>query len=139
MKHSVNDKEPADNDFNQEADEIAERKAGETDNTVSETVDPKELAAAVNQAVSLLQKAADFSERMRLGDYLEAIQKPKRMLFLNFLFGVARGIGLAIGFTILGALIFYILNQLEILNLPLIGDFITQLMKYIDKTYGARV
>lgn len=92
-----------------------------------------------SDALSVLERVADFAEKIRLGDYLEAIQNPRRMIFLNFLYGVARGIGLAIGFTLLGAFIVYLLNQLQILNLPLIGDFITELLKYIDKTYGARV
>ena len=97
------------------------------------------LSEKEEQALTILERVADFSERINIGEYFESLRKPKRLLFLNFLYGVARGVGFAVGFTLLGAFIVYLLNQLQILNLPLIGDFITELLKYIDSNYGARV
>ena len=46
-------------------------------------------------------------ERANLVEFMQLIQSPRRMLFLNFMAGVARGFGIAVGFTIIGAIINY--------------------------------
>ncbi|AVX20107.1 MAG: DUF5665 domain-containing protein [Bacillota bacterium] len=71
-------------------------------------------------------------EKMKLAEYVELLRKPTRLLYLNFLAGIARGFGMAIGFALLGALLIYILRRLAILNLPLIGSFIAELVKIVQ-------
>ncbi|WP_073253627.1 DUF5665 domain-containing protein [Caldanaerovirga acetigignens] len=71
-------------------------------------------------------------EKLNLSEYLELFRNPKRLLYLNFLAGVARGFGMAVGFTLLGALALYILQRVVILNLPLIGDFIAELVRIVQ-------
>ena len=51
--------------------------------------------------------------------------------------GVGRGLGFTFGFLLLGGLFLYILNQF--INLPLIGDFIAELLKYIEDVKGLRI
>lgn len=80
-----------------------------------------------------------YFDRMNFGGYVELLQKPRRLFLLNFFAGIARGFGFAIGFSILGFLAFYILNRLELLNLPIIGDFIAELLRYVEMNKGARV
>jgi hypothetical protein len=53
---------------------------------------------------------------------------------LNFAAGLARGLGLAVGFSILGALVILVLRRLVVLNLPLIGDFIAELIKLVNRS-----
>lgn len=45
----------------------------------------------------------------------------------NFFIGIARGIGSAIGFTILGAVILVIMQVVPLEKIPLIGNLIRQL------------
>ena len=71
-------------------------------------------------------------EKMKLAEYVELLNQPKRLLFLNFIAGVARGLGIAVGFAILGALSILILRRLVVLNLPLIGDFIALVVKLVQ-------
>ncbi|WP_066354206.1 DUF5665 domain-containing protein [Fervidicola ferrireducens] len=71
-------------------------------------------------------------EKLNLSEYLELFRNPRRLLYLNFLAGVARGFGMAVGFTLLGALALYILQRVVILNLPLIGDFIAELVRIVQ-------
>ena len=73
-----------------------------------------------------------YLEKAKFADYMTLLQKPRRMIWLNLLSGAARGFGFAVGFTILGALVIYLINQLNILDLPLIGDFISDLITYIE-------
>lgn len=89
--------------------------------------------------LDMLHKLADYLQRVNLAEYVRLTQKPKRLIGLNFIGGVARGFGMAVGFTLLGALGIYVLNQLNVLNLPLIGDLIAQLLEYVELSRGARI
>lgn len=78
-------------------------------------------------------------ERAQIADYIQLLNKPKRLLLLNFGVGIARGVGIAIGFTIVGATIIYILQQLGALNLPIIGDYIAEIVKIVQGQIGTGV
>ena len=52
------------------------------------------------------------------------------MVRVNFR-GPGRGLGMAVGFTLLGALVIYLLQRLVLLKLPLISDFIAQLVRLV--------
>ena len=83
----------------------------------------------------LLEKIEELSlkmERMNLAEYIDMLNNPKRYLFINFTAGMARGLGVAIGVTLLGALVIYLLQRLVLLNLPVIGDFIADLVKLVQ-------
>lgn len=84
----------------------------------------------------LSEKIDDLSiriEKLNLAEYLELLRNPKRLLYINFLGGMARGFGMAVGFTLLGAFVLYVLQRLVILRLPLIGDFIADIIKIVQK------
>lgn len=72
-------------------------------------------------------------EKFKLVDYVYYLEHPRKMLFANFLGGLARGFGVAIGFTILTALTIYILNLVVRWNLPVIGKFISELVDIVQK------
>jgi len=55
----------------------------------------------------------------------------RRFLMINFWSGVSRGMGVTLGATIFGALIIIFLQRLVVLNLPVIGDFIANLVRII--------
>ena len=69
-------------------------------------------------------------------DYLLMRNKPLRVVGINLLSGMAKGFGIAIGITLIAFVAFQILNKLEILNLPIIGDFIADLLAYIKTVQG---
>ncbi|HHY43022.1 MAG TPA: hypothetical protein GX514_09325 [Thermoanaerobacterales bacterium] len=84
----------------------------------------------------LSQKIDELSlniERLNLAEYVELLRNPKRLLYLNFIGGIARGFGTAVGFTLLGALVIYILQRIVILRLPIIGTFIADIIKIVQK------
>jgi len=70
-------------------------------------------------------------ERLNLAEYVEMLHDPKRLIWTNFLAGTARGIGMAVGFTLLSALLIYFLKHLVRLNLPVISDFIADLIRMV--------
>lgn len=71
-------------------------------------------------------------EGIRFAEYVALFNRPWKLMWLNFLAGLARGVGIAIGGTLLAALLFILLSQLAILNLPIIGDFIAKLVKIVQ-------
>ena len=70
--------------------------------------------------------------RMRLEEILPALSNPKRMAWTNFLGGLARGLGIAIGFSVLGALLIMLLQGIAMNNIPVIGDFIAQIIRIVE-------
>lgn len=90
----------------------------------------------VKQQRLLLEKITKLSrdmERFQLAEYLTLLNSPRRFLTINFLAGLARGFGFALGATILGALVLYFLQHLVHLNLPVIGDFIADLVRIVNQ------
>ncbi len=64
--------------------------------------------------------------------FVEIIASPRRIFWRNFLGGIARGIGTAIGFSILGALLIYLLRYIVMLNLPVIGAFVKDIWEIVQ-------
>ncbi|WP_027363849.1 DUF5665 domain-containing protein [Desulfotruncus alcoholivorax] len=75
-------------------------------------------------------------EKMKLAEYVNLLQNPLRLIYVNFISGIARGLGIAVGFAILGAIMVIILQKLVSLNLPLIGGFIAELVKIVQMQLG---
>ncbi len=71
-------------------------------------------------------------EKMKLVDYLYYLEHPRKMILPNFIGGVARGFGIAIGFTLLGAFVIYILQMVVKWKLPVIGEFISEIVKIVQ-------
>lgn len=87
--------------------------------------DVKDLESRVNKIALMLEKA-------KLGDYVAMMSKPRAMLLNNFIAGLARGFGMAVGFTLLGAIAIYFLRQAVFLNIPIIGNFIAEIVKIVQ-------
>lgn len=72
-------------------------------------------------------------ERANLGDFMQMLQNPVRLIFLNFLAGLARGFGIAIGLTIIASIFLVFLTRLANLNLPVIGQYIAELVRIVNQ------
>jgi len=72
-------------------------------------------------------------EKMKLAEYVELLNSPWRLLWINFISGIARGIGIAVGFAILGAILLIILQKLVALNLPVIGGIIADIVEIVQQ------
>ncbi|EGD48642.1 hypothetical protein Cpap_3065 [Ruminiclostridium papyrosolvens DSM 2782] len=91
-----------------------------------------------NHLISELSKKVDNMalkmEKMKFVDYVYYLEHPRKMLWANFVSGLARGFGIAIGFTILGAIAIYFLNIIVKINLPYIGQFISDIVKIVQSS-----
>jgi hypothetical protein len=71
-------------------------------------------------------------EKMKLAEYINLLNRPWRLIYINFISGLARGLGIAVGFTILGALLLIVLKRLVVLNLPGVSSFIAQIIRLVQ-------
>ncbi|MDT3426481.1 hypothetical protein J2Z22_002007 [Paenibacillus forsythiae] len=84
---------------------------------------------------TIYRVATEWAQRMeksRISEYLELLHSPWRLIWLNVLSGTARGVGIAIGFTFFAATIIYVLQVLGALNLPIIGDYIADIVRIVQ-------
>ena len=80
----------------------------------------------------LIERLTDTLERMHLDDYLEYVSNRRRMILNNLLYGAVRGLGFTLGFTVLGALVVVLLRYLVVENIPVIGDFLAEVIHAIE-------
>lgn len=86
----------------------------------------KALEIANNRIDSLLQ----MFERSRIMDYMILTDSRRRMFAINFIAGVGKGFGQAIGFSVLTGLVLYIVSKW--VNLPIIGEHIAVFLDMVD-------
>jgi hypothetical protein len=79
-----------------------------------------------------VDKLALNMEKSKIKDYVYYLEKPRKLFFPNFLAGLARGFGASVGFTLLTALLLYILQKVVRWNLPIIGEFISDIVKIVE-------
>ena len=73
-------------------------------------------------------------ENIKLNEYVLLMNDTKKLLWKNFISGVSTGIGSAIGFTILGAIVLIILRKIVLLNIPVIGRYLKDILDIVETT-----
>lgn len=114
---------------------------GERDGTSESSVSAAEGAAPsrteleqqMNELHRLTLSWTRQLEKSRIAEYTELLNRPWRLIWLNLLSGSARGVGIAIGFTFFAATIIYLLQLLGALNLPIIGDYIADVVRIVQR------
>lgn len=85
---------------------------------------------------SLEKKISKILEDHRCYEFVEMMENPWKLLWRNFLVGVARGLGFAIGLTVLTVIVGYIivelLKPLLSLQLPVIGGLIADIIQSVQ-------
>ena len=87
----------------------------------------------IKTLIGKLEKLASAMDKASVAEYIELYRKPRRLVYLNFISGIARGFGLAVGFTIVGALFLYLLGRLAALNLPMLENLLLRLPELYRK------
>lgn len=87
----------------------------------------------LNKINKKLDKLAKKIEAKRISEYVEQFDNTKTLIWKNFVSGISKGIGIAIGFSILGALAIYLLRKVVMLNLPLIGAFVKDILDIVEQ------
>ena len=67
-------------------------------------------------------------------DLVELAGDTKKFLFRNFTSGIVKGIGIGIGVTIITAIIIYILQKIIKLNIPIISQYIADIVEIVQRS-----
>jgi len=65
-----------------------------------------------------------------VADFIAFLKSPTKIFFLNLLAGIGRGLGFALGFTILTAIVILLLRRA--VSVPVIGAYISKVLEFID-------
>lgn len=78
-----------------------------------------------------LERLILIIERSRIREYMMLTDSKRRLFLINFVAGLGKGFGQAIGFTVLAALVLYVISTW--VELPVIGEFIAKLINIVEK------
>lgn len=85
----------------------------------------------------LIRKIDELNQSLtetNLLEILELLGKKRRVLWLNLIAGISRGIGIGIGVTIITAILVILLQKIVTLNIPVIGEYIADIVEIVQKS-----
>jgi len=82
---------------------------------------------------NLIQRLINTLERMELGRYVEYVSNRRRMIWTNLFYGILRGFGFSLGFTVLGAASIVVLRRFFESRMPEISGFIAEVIHAIEE------
>ncbi|GIP16707.1 hypothetical protein J40TS1_23490 [Paenibacillus montaniterrae] len=91
-----------------------------------------QLKKSLDSIEQRLIKVTNDLERTQIADYVNLMNRPMKLLWRNLMAGVARGVGTAIGWVFLATFVLYLLQMLGALNLPIIGDYIADIVRIVQ-------
>lgn len=78
------------------------------------------------------QSLVDSMERARLAEYAMYCERPLRLIGMNFLIGLARGLGATIGLGIVLSLLVFLAQELISANLPIISKWMADIISMVQ-------
>lgn len=67
-------------------------------------------------------------------ELVELLGNSKKLIWRNFISGISKGIGIGIGVTILSAVLIYLLQRIVRLNIPVIGEYISDIAQIVENS-----
>ena len=81
-----------------------------------------------------IDKLINTLEKSNIQDWAYILGNKWTILGRNFLAGISRGIGIGIGVTVITAILILILRHIVALNIPIIGEYISDIVDIVDKS-----
>jgi hypothetical protein len=87
-----------------------------------------------------LRQAAAFLEKAKLAEWVAIMNDPRRNVWVNFLAGVARGVGMVVGATLMGVILTLMLKRAfqHAGGIPWFGAEIKEVIGFILQTIRER-
>lgn len=86
----------------------------------------KEINKKIDKIDKKLEKTNILEWSYIVGNKNEIIKR-------NLIAGIARGVGIGIGVTVVSAIIIYVLQKIIRLNIPIVGDYIADIVSIVQK------
>lgn len=88
--------------------------------------------------IDILTKSINYLNKiLQEGNFVELsyiLGNKKEMFIRNFFAGIGRGIGIGIGVTVITAILVIILQKIVTLNIPIIGEYIADIVEIVQKS-----
>jgi len=83
-----------------------------------------------------VEKLATYFEKANFAEYVELLGRPWKFFWLQFLSGLFRGVGTAVGLTIVFAVVVYVMITVlkRFVDIPIIGSYIAQLVEFVNQS-----
>ena len=81
-----------------------------------------------------IDKISKILEKSNIIELSYVVGSKKEILKRNLIAGIARGVGIGIGVTIVTAIIIFMLRRLITLNIPIIGDYIADIVEIVERS-----
>ena len=81
-----------------------------------------------------IDKLIDLMEKANINDLSYILGSKKEIVRRNFLAGIFRGMGIGIGVTVITAILVILLRKVVALNLPIIGQFIADIVEIVERS-----
>lgn len=85
-----------------------------------------------------MQAFNDGLKFKEIAEYVQLMNHPRKLIINNLLSGIARGVGIAMGLSVFLVTALYVLRALGTLNLPIIGDYIADIVKVVQAQLEGR-
>ena len=87
--------------------------------------------------IEMLNKSIEYLNqtiiKSRIIELSELIGDKKEILKRNLIAGISKGVGIGIGITIITAILVIILQKIVTLNIPIIGEYIADVVEIVEK------
>ena len=80
-----------------------------------------------------IEKLSNMLEEMNIHELIYILGSKKEIIFRNLCAGIFRGVGIGIGVTIISAMLVIILQKIVTLNIPVIGEYIADIVDIVEK------
>ena len=83
------------------------------------------------------EKIDNINEKLDKSGIIEisyVLGNKKEIIKRNLLAGVSRGVGIGIGITLISAVLIYFLQKIIRLNIPILGDYIADIVSIVQKS-----
>ena len=85
--------------------------------------------------IDQLDKLAQRLENSGIADYVKLSRNLPKVLWLNFLSGVARGLGFTVGTAIVLAILYKVVSQIISMNIPYLTELLNELVMMVQNTH----
>ncbi len=81
-----------------------------------------------------IERLAEILEKSNLSELAYLVGNKKQIIFRNLIAGISRGVGIGIGISIITAILVMLLRHLVTLNIPVIGEYISDIVEIVEKS-----
>ena len=100
--------------------------------TKAENIEPSPISEKrIIRAVKRFEKILLESRQNQMAEYYEFSINPRRIIFVNMVIGMSRGVGFVLGVSVVGTMVLGLLTWIlsGILDIPVIGKFVAEIIE----------